>query len=473
MKNLTTFILVLAGLMILVTSCDLIDVDPVSDPNNLDAAVVLENPSDGDLQNLAIGLEAVNRNYNSATSGWWSLSGTISRELYYINTSDPNFSQTWLQIPPVPVPAEDDNTFFVDASGYETPYFAIRHSNLLLESLENADFLSDAERNAYTGFASTLKAYQFQMPLMHQYQNGIRVDVTFAEPLEPGGFLSYDDALAEIRRILNTAATNLENAGDTFPFPLSEGFNGFMNPDDPITTGEMLQINRAIAARYALYAEDWQGALNALEDSFLNLSTGQTESDLYVGPAHTFGGGNDLFNPYFFVDEANENLLIVPSPAFIADAEAGDMRIERKLDERTLPVEVNDLPDLSVAYQDGRFATATSSMPFIRNEELLLIYAEANIQLGGANLSDAVDAINIIRTAWGLDPYSGTVDQASLIDEMLNQRRYSLWGEGHRWVDMRRYDRLDEIDTSADGGRVATQIGRPQGEIDWEAFDSQ
>jgi hypothetical protein len=56
---------------------------------------------------------------------------------------------------------------------------------------------------------------------------------------------------------------------------------------------------------------------------------------------------------------------------------------------------------------------------------------------------------------------------------MLTQRRYSLWGEGHRWVDMRRYDRLDEIDTSVDGGRVATQIGRPQGEIDWEAFANQ
>jgi hypothetical protein len=305
------------------------------------------------------------------------------------------------------------------------------------------------------------------MPLMHQYQNGIRVNVTFSEPLEPGGFLSYDDALAEIRGILNTAATNLEGAGDSFPFPLSDGFAGFNTPEG------MLQVNRAIAARYALYAEDWQGALDALEDSFLNLSTGQTEDDLYVGPAHTFGGGNDLFNPYFFVDDANENLLIVPSPAFVADAEAGDMRIERKLDERTTPVEVNDLPDLSVAFQDGRFATATSSMPFIRNEELLLIYAEANIQLGGANLDDAVDAINIIRNAWGLDPYAGAVEQVALIDEMLNQRRYSLWGEGHRWVDMRRYDRLDEIDTSADGGRVATQIGKPQGEIDWEEFANQ
>jgi hypothetical protein len=467
MKKITTFIIVLAGLMFLVTSCDLIEVDPVTDPNSLDAAAVLQNPSDGDLQNLAVGLESVHRNYNNATSDWWSLVGTFSRELYYINTSDPNFSDTWLQIPPVPVPAEEDNTFFVDASGYEAPYYAIRHANLLLESLENADFLTEAERNGYRGFANTIKAYQFQMPLMHQYQNGIRVDVSFAEPLEPGGFLSYDDALAEIRTILDNAATSLESAGDDFAFTLSDGFLGFNTPDG------MLQVNRAIAARYALYAEDWQGALDALDDSFLNLDAGQTEADLYVGPAHTFGGGNDIFNPYFWVDDATENLIIVPSPAFVNDAEDGDIRLERKLDSRSTPVEVNDLPDLSMSFQDGRYATATSSIPFIRNEELLLIYAEANIQLGGANLTNAVDAINIIRSVWGLDPYSGPVEQAALIDEMLNQRRYSLWGEGHRWVDMRRYDRLDEIDTSADGGRVATQIGRPQGEIDWEAFANQ
>ena len=30
-----------------------------------------------------------------------------------------------------------------------------------------------------------------------------------------------------------------------------------------------------------------------------------------------------------------------------------------------------------------------------------------------------------------------------LLDEMLHQRRYSLWGEGHRMIDLRRYNRLN------------------------------
>lgn len=464
MKHLLIKFIVLAGLMHLAASCDLVEVDPVTDPNNPSSSAVLENASQGQLQDLALGLESAHRNYNNANSDWWSLTGTISRELYYINTSDPSFAGTWLQIPPVSVPAEEDNTFFVDASGYESPYFAIRQANLLIESVQNAESVTEQQRNGYIGFANTIKAYQFQIPLMHQFQNGIRVDVSFTEPLNPGGFLPYDDALAEIRSILDTGRDNLQSAGSEFNFDLTDGFDGFDTP------AGMLEVNRAIAARFAVYAEDWQGALDALDDSFLNLDPGQGEEELYVGPAHTFSGGSDQFNPYFFVPDANQNQLIVPSPAFVNDADPNDQRLDLKLLERSSTATTPDIPGLASDFQDNRFKTATSPMPFIRNEELLLIYAEANIQLGGGNLTDAVDALNIIREAWGLDPYSGPVQQAALIDEMLEQRRYSLWGEGHRWVDMRRYDRLDEIDTSVDGGRVATHIGRPQGEIDWEEF---
>jgi len=41
---------------------------------------------------------------------------------------------------------------------------------------------------------------------------------------------------------------------------------------------------------------------------------------------------------------------------------------------------------------------------------------------------------------------------------MLNQRRYSLFGEGHRWIDMRRYNRLNTL-----------PIDRPGDDV-WEEF---
>ncbi len=463
MKRLIKTTFIFTGLILISISCDLLEVDKVLDPNSPSTAGVLNNASAGELQDLVTGLESVNRDYNGS---WWSLTGTVSRELYYLSTSDPTYAIDWLQLPNRSVDAEDNSNLFVDASGYESPYRTIRQANLLIASLSKTSNVTDKQKNGYLGFTNTIKAYQFEFPLMHQYQNGIRIDVSFEEPLNPGPFLGYSDALTEIRTILDDGATQLENAGSSFNFELTAGFDDFNKP------ATLLEVNRAIAARLAVYAKDWQGALDALDDSFLKLSA-SSEADLMVGPAHIYAGGNDRFNPYYYVPDADQNLVIVPSPNHINDADAGDKRIDAMFDLRTTPATQPQIPGLSADYQIGKYASATTPVPFIRNEELILIYAEAKIQLGGAtNLADAVTALNTIRNIWGVGSYLGNGDKASLINEMLKQRRYSLWGEGHRWVDMRRYDRLGNIDTSIDGGRVPVQIGRPQGELDWEDYSN-
>jgi hypothetical protein len=86
-----------------------------------------------------------------------------------------------------------------------------------------------------------------------------------------------------------------------------------------------------------------------------------------------------------------------------------------------------------------RYPNPNSPIPLIRNEELILLRAEANINLG--NLVDAVTDLNVVRqTSGGLAPYAGAVDQPSLINELLYNKRYSLMYEGgHSWIDFRRY----------------------------------
>lgn len=459
MKNITKYILFI-GLTVGIMSCDILDPDVVNDPNSPSEDAVLVNATKSDLQNLITGLEADSRSYNGA----WTLFGAFGRDLVFFGTSDPNFFTQWLQLPTNTAPdAEDSHLFFADGSAYESPYGTIRQVALVIEATNNTDAVTEAEKNGIIGFSNTIKGYQLIWPWLHQGTNGIRVEFNYNEPLNPGPFLSQNDALAAIRTVLNDANTNLGNAGSSFPFELTTGFAGF---DTPAT---MQQVNRAIAARFALYAEDWQGALTALDDSFLDLNVA-TVADLKVGPQHVYAGGDDRLNPFFYPANADANRIIVGSPNWVNDAEANDGRIDDKLDMRTTPASVTDLPLISANWQEGRYG-ATDPVPFIRNEELILIYAEANIQIGGAGeLANAVTAINTIRGIWGLPAYSGAVTKPALIDEMLNQRRYSLWGEGHRWVDMRRYDRLAQIDTSLDGGRVATQVARPQGEVDWDDF---
>jgi predicted CoA-binding protein len=119
-----------------------------------------------------------------------------------------------------------------------------------------------------------------------------------------------------------------------------------------------------------------------------------------------------------------------------------------------------------------RWPTNTTPITFIKNEELILLKAEAHANLNQA--TEAVEAINIIRNAAEIGNYTGATTQEALIDEILFQRRYSLWAEpwGHRWIDARRYDRLDEIPTSYDQGTIFRQFPHPQAEVSWDQYVS-
>lgn len=80
---------------------------------------------------------------------------------------------------------------------------------------------------------------------------------------------------------------------------------------------------------------------------------------------------------------------------------------------------------------------------------MILLRAEANLQKAIANPVAAAQDINVIRTtSGGLDPIPTLAAQStdSILRVLLKQRLYSLLYEGgHRWIDMRRYGRLNQI----------------------------
>ena len=80
---------------------------------------------------------------------------------------------------------------------------------------------------------------------------------------------------------------------------------------------------------------------------------------------------------------------------------------------------------------------------------------------GQADPAAAVTAINVIRTSAGLEVYAGGMTQDELEDEILFQRRYSLFGESHRWVDMRRFGRLAELPNDRPTDNVPTAVPVP------------
>src|SRR6185437_4008861 len=90
----------------------------------------------------------------------------------------------------------------------------------------------------------------------------------------------------------------------------------------------------------------------------------------------------------------------------------------------------------------------SSPVPMLRNEELLLLKAEAELGLGMT--AQATADIDFIRAASGnLPPWTGNAalrQPASLLDDLLYEKRYSLlWESGNNWISMRQYGKLNEI----------------------------
>ena len=106
---------------------------------------------------------------------------------------------------------------------------------------------------------------------------------------------------------------------------------------------------------------------------------------------------------------------------------------------------------LNGTHQTKLYASNISSIDIIRNEELVLLYAEANIP---ANSSEAVKALDIVRNAAGLPAYSGSTSESALVDELLKQRRYSFWCENHRMYDLRRFNKSSFLPIDRSGDQI-------------------
>lgn len=454
MKNI--FKPVLIPFILGLAACNPLQLDEVLDPNNPSLASVETNATKEQVQFLLTGLEASHRNYVVNISQAWN---TFGREIWYLNASDPRFQTDWLgQAGRVP-----DRAYFgfgtTGGGSWASPYQAIKQADVLISSANGSTLLVDAEKKAVSGFAKMIQGYQFMIPANFVYENGIRIDVK--DPLKPGPFVKYDDALNHIKSILDQADQDLAAAGSgAFPLKLTPGFAAFN------TVPNLRRVNKAILARLNAYRKDWQGILTALDGSFMDLN-----GNLNTGPSHPYVGPPDAFNPLFYLPNAAVNTIIVVHPSMIDDATPGDSRVARKFFKRNNPVVVTtDATPLSALYQDGRWTTNTTPIPFIRNEELILLKAEAHANLG--QTAEAVNAINVIRKSAALAEYKGATTKDALINEILYQRRYSLWAEpwGHRWIDARRYNKLNEIPTSYDKGTIFKQFPHPQAEVNWDIY---
>jgi hypothetical protein len=409
-------------------------VDPILDPNNPSTSGITQNASIGELQNLVVGAEAGMRNN---LANYYDGISVIGREYYRFATSDPRLTGDLLGKGSATL---DNNTFYT-TNPFNARYRVVKNVNTLITALQNTKAaITDGQRKAGIAYAKTVKAHELLMVFNQQYENGIRIDVDDPEKLGP--FLSKDESLNAIQNLLNEAYTDLKGNDVDLPFSTVLYSKKAL---------EFLKFNRALAARVAVYRKDWALALTALNESFFDLNGSLTNGVYYLFST----AGGDLLNPVFFPQDTPPAEARLVQPGFVTDADAGDTRVSSKATKRT---STGTQDGLSSDYDFWVYKSNVAPMTIIRNEELILIYAEAKVQL--SSLPDAIVAINRIRTAASLPVYTGSITPTALINEVLKQRRYSLFGEGHRWVDMRRYGKLGELPIDRAGDDVWQQYNK-------------
>jgi hypothetical protein len=165
-------------------------------------------------------------------------------------------------------------------------------------------------------------------------------------------------------------------------------------------------------------------------------------------------GSGDQLNP-MFIPKNQSGEVRVAHASFAADIKNGDDRVNKT----SLRNATASLNGLSSDRDVWVYTSSTAPLPIIRNEELILLYAEAKINTNA--FPDAVTALNVIRLGHNLTPYAGAITTDALITELLYQRRYSLFYEGHRWIDLRRYNKLADLPLDRTGDDVWTEFPLP------------
>jgi hypothetical protein len=440
----------LTGLL-LASGCNTLDVPDLDNPGQ---DQLEKNPTRALALAAATGMLLNSRVGIGAQNGYVSELGILGRESYNFDPADPRFVTELLTGP------LDGGSGAFGGNLFAAPYADIRGGNILLHALQRlpSSAMTTAEIEATTGFDQTIQALDFLQVVNTRDDLGAPIAVDIDPIGAPAPIVPRAQVFAHIVNLLDSAQTHLQAGGSAFPFPLSSGFAGF---DTPAT---FLQFNRALRARVAVYTGDFAGALTALQGSFLNTAAPLTLGTYFVYSTIAGDGVNTLFDASS--PDTTPPRAILAHPSILTDAQ---LQVGGALDQRVLDKVAIFRPSTSVsngALVDSVkftiYKSNTDPIPIIRNEELILLRAEANIGLN--QLATAVTDIDLIRTTSGkLPAYAGPVTQPALLDELLYNKRYSLLFEGgHRWIDLRRYGRLNTLPKDLPSHHIFSRMPFPR-----------
>jgi hypothetical protein len=393
--------------------------------------------------------------------------GIYGREVYNLLGNDPRETGEEIRGPQDP----GGRAGGVWANGYS----AIRTINTYLAALPNGVGVSAEEVRASAGFAKTIKAWHLHRIALRSGVLGMPIDVDHPITAPPAPFVSFEAAEEAVSALLDEALADLQAGGSAFPFTVAPGYTGFSTP------ATFAQFNRALAAKVLVHRATflqctacWAQASTAMDQSFV--TTAGLPGSLATGVYYAYStAAGEPTNP---VSENITSTRYWVHPSILTGVQLRangdpDLRLSSKVTLAPAPRTLNDLtgtykPTMYNSATDRTAADLGADIPWIKNEELLLLRAEIRWNTG--DKAGAIDDINLVReNAGGLEATSLTTTSPDddFITEVLYNRLYSLmWEQGTRWIDARRYNRLETLPLDRPGDSRYTNMLVPAGECD-------
>lgn len=408
------------------------------DLNNLPSSAIASGLTPTTFGLLTTGL--LNNDRTSLSFNYLVSTETLARDVYNIDPSETRYITEYLG-------ASIDPSAFSGGGSFTAFYQTVRTANTILGGLNGlSTSYSPDEIAAARGLVRTIKAQALYRVFVTRGPNGVPTDVDRPLGSDLAPILCQTSALAAISALLDSANTDLRQAATadvSFPEALALPA-GFKTNGDFTTPAAFATFNRGLKGRVEVYRgilgrpQSYTDAITALDSSFLDVA-----GDLAAGPYYTFSTAtNETVNPL-------GASTIYLNPAVGDSIQPGDLRkskiITAAIDTATGKPRRTGRSGVSTPYRSTLATTSnlTGSIPILRNAELILLRAQAEIGLG--NLAAATADINVVRTKeGGLAPIAvpGTADAA--ISAVLYEKRYSLLlTGGQRLVDLRSYGRLN------------------------------
>lgn len=441
----------------------------LTNPNNPTVGGALTNPRAATTR-MIVGVMAT---YRANRTDQIRAFGSFGRESYYMFITDGRF---------ITGPLRDWrlNNSFDAGTQWGGRYGNYRNAYSAIQVVNATTALTDAEKHDALGVLKTFIALDLLHVIEARGAIGAVVDMT-DDPNEVSPIVSQDSVYSWISAKLDEAKADLDQgvSGDTIPtfyFPIP-----FNAPGVAITTeAGFIQLNRAIKARVEVKrgslgcAACYTTALTALTGTWIaNLTTANRDNGVYTIYSTAAG---DAPNTVGFNGSTGNDVYVHPGIDSIAGV-ATDDRYRRKISGCPASSPRSEV-GVNASHRPCTYATNVTPIPIVRNEELVLLRAEAEwftsaTALANADLATVRANSGSANGGTSAVKFAAPATAAQFVDELLLQRTLSLYQEGQRWPDYRRFGKLADLGTLpqdvAAGFSVATSSVLPNQECDARA----